>query len=156
MSGYKRMTNTPPVIDVDGSLWTVMARNQGPGVEVGIQICDGFDLDENREQPCLDHEFDGEWHDGDTHLFLDNDAASRLLQQLQQAFHDRIAERPHKHQVAREPDLRRTLLELYFDQGITGVRDHLHGLCPGCVTDLVIGYVVADSQRALEFEFGTA
>jgi hypothetical protein len=51
-------------------------------------------------------------------------------------------------------ELRRKLLELYLDQGIAGVRDHVDGMCPGCVTDLIVGYVVADSDRLIEAEFG--
>lgn len=51
--------------------------------------------------------------------------------------------------------LRRELLRLYLDQGIAGVRDHLGELCPGCVTDLIVGYVIGDAQRAVEAEFGT-
>jgi hypothetical protein len=51
-------------------------------------------------------------------------------------------------------NLRRKLLELYFDQGIAGVREHIEAVCPGCVTDLIVGYVLADSERALEAEFG--
>jgi hypothetical protein len=51
--------------------------------------------------------------------------------------------------------LRRELIELYFDQGTAGMRDHIDGQCPGCVTDLLVGYVVANSQGALEAEFGS-
>ena len=49
--------------------------------------------------------------------------------------------------------LRSKLLGLYFDQGIPGVREQLDVLCPGCVTDLIVGYVVSDSERALDAEF---
>jgi hypothetical protein len=49
--------------------------------------------------------------------------------------------------------LRIKLLRLYFDQGIAGVREQIDVLCPGCVTDLIVAYVVSDSERALEAEF---
>jgi hypothetical protein len=52
-------------------------------------------------------------------------------------------------------ELRTELLKLYFDRGLAGVRDHLDGMCPGCITDLIVGYVVADSDRAIEAEFGS-
>ena len=86
MAKYKRVTNTPPVIDIDGSMWTLFVRNRGFDAEIAFQICAGFDFDAERETPCRSHKFDGEWHEGDTHLFLDNDAAIRLLCQLQHAF----------------------------------------------------------------------
>ena len=48
---------------------------------------------------------------------------------------------------------RAKLLGLYFDKGIPGVREQLDVLCPGCVTDLIVGYVVSDSERVIEAEF---
>ena len=92
MPGYKRITSTLPIVDIDGSLWSVFVRNQGLDAEIAIQVCEGFDFDPKREDPCRSHEFDGEWHEGDTHLFLDTDAASRLLAQLRDAFDHRTAE----------------------------------------------------------------
>jgi hypothetical protein len=86
MAKYMRLTNTPPIVDIDDSLWTLFVRNRGFDAEVAIQICNGFDFDRDREKPYRAHKFDGEWHEGDTHLFLENDAALRLLGQLQYAF----------------------------------------------------------------------
>jgi hypothetical protein len=86
MAKYMRLTNTPPIVDIDDSLWTLFVRNRGFDAEVAIQICTGFDFDPDREQPYRAHKFDGEWHEGDTHLFLETDAALRLLGQLQYAF----------------------------------------------------------------------
>ncbi len=79
-----RITCTPPVIDVDGSLWSVFVIGQGLAVSVAIQVCDGVDHGPDYNS----HDYDGEWHDGDTHLFLDRAAASRLLGQLGQALDD--------------------------------------------------------------------
>jgi hypothetical protein len=75
-----------PVIDIDGSLWSVFVRNQGPDAEIMIQVCDGIDF---ADKPLGSHQFDGEWHDGDLHLFLDTEAAYRLLTQLRDAFDHR-------------------------------------------------------------------
>jgi hypothetical protein len=86
MAGFVRMTNTPPVIDVDGALWSVFVSDQGADASLVIQICGGFDHDANRIPAVRNHEFDGEFHDGDLHLYLENDAAYRLLFQLQAAF----------------------------------------------------------------------
>ena len=85
MTDYTRITSTVPILDIDASLWSVFVRNQGSDAEIMIQVCDGFDFDPKSEQPHHSHEFDGEWHDGDLHLFLDTDAASRLLTQLRDA-----------------------------------------------------------------------
>ena len=86
MGNYKRLTNTPPIVDIDDSLWTVFVLNRGLDAEVAIQICDGFDFDRDRQKSIRYHKFDGGWHEGDMHLFLGNDAAVRLLCQLQHAF----------------------------------------------------------------------
>lgn len=88
MAGYVRMTCTPPVIDIDGSMWSVFVRDQGPDASLLIQVCEGFDHDANRTPAVRNHEYDGEFHDGDLHLHLENDAAYRLLFQLQTAFDD--------------------------------------------------------------------
>ncbi len=92
MADYKRITSTLPIVDIDGSLWSVFVSNQGPDAEIAIQVCDGFDVDPSRRQSHRSHEFDGEWHEGDLHLFLDTDAASRLLAQLRDGFDHRTAE----------------------------------------------------------------
>jgi hypothetical protein len=52
-------------------------------------------------------------------------------------------------------DQRAKLLGLYFDQGIPAVREQIDVLCPGCVVDLIVGYVVSDSERALDAEFAS-
>lgn len=49
--------------------------------------------------------------------------------------------------------LRNELLGVYIRHGIAGVRGRLDGMCPGCVTDLVVGYVVSDGDAALDDEF---
>ncbi len=79
-----RITCTPPVIDIDGSLWSVFVTEQGPDAHVAIQVCDGCDYGPDFKS----HGYDGEWHDGDTHLFLDRAAANWLLGQLRQALDD--------------------------------------------------------------------
>jgi hypothetical protein len=86
------MTCTPPVIDIDGSMWSVFVRDQGPDASVAIQVCEGFDYNENRSPAARIHQFDGDFHEGDLHLFLDNDAAARLLTQLGWAFSEKAAE----------------------------------------------------------------
>ncbi len=48
---------------------------------------------------------------------------------------------------------RAKLIRLYFDQGIPAVREQIDVLCPACVTDLIVGYVVSDSERVIEAEF---
>jgi hypothetical protein len=92
MAGYVRITSTLPIIDVDDSLWTLYVRDPGPDASIAIQICDGFDYDEKRDPAVRNHEFDGEFHEGDVHMFLDADAASRLLGQLAWAFNGGSAE----------------------------------------------------------------
>lgn len=85
----QRLTGTPPVIDIDGALWSVFVADQGPDAQIGIQVCDGLS---HGPDGCHSHEYDGEWHDGDLHLFLDNDAANRLLSLLSEAFTTRTAD----------------------------------------------------------------
>lgn len=87
-TNWKRITCTLPVIDIDGALWTLWASDPGPDAEVAIQICEGFDFGPQSDT-YRSHEYDGKWHEGDMHLFLDNDAAHRLLSQLRNAFDHR-------------------------------------------------------------------
>ena len=57
--------------------------------------------------------------------------------------------------AAMQHRLRGELLKRYLDQGSGGVRDHIDEVCPGCVADLIVGYVVTDSDRLIEAEFGS-
>lgn len=88
MSAEGRITCTPPVIDVDGSLWSVFVTGQGSDAGISIQVCDG--IGDGRLDGSRGHPFDGEWHDGggDIHLHLDRAAAHRLLCQLSKALDD--------------------------------------------------------------------
>ena len=97
MAGYQRIVNTPPILDGDGSLWTVSVCNQGPDATIVIQVCDGITTtarDAEQGSDYQTHDFDGEFHNGDLHLFLDNAAAYRLLFQLEHAFADTTPGRP--------------------------------------------------------------
>lgn len=85
----RRLTGTPPVIDIDGAMWSVFVTDQGPDARIAIQVCEGFS---HRPDGCSFHDYDGEWHDGDIHLFIDNDAAYRLLSLLREAFTPPTAE----------------------------------------------------------------
>lgn len=71
----QRITSTPPVVDVDGAMWTVSVDSDG----VFISICEGFGSDGSL------HRFDGEHHDGDTLLILDRANTFRLWHQLDEA-----------------------------------------------------------------------
>lgn len=84
-----RLFGTPPIVDVDGSLWSVFVTDQGPDATIAIQVCDGFTVDKDGRPHS--HPFDGDWHEGDLHLFLDNANADRLFFQLREAFDSRNA-----------------------------------------------------------------
>jgi len=99
---YRRLTGSLPVIDIDGALWSVFVTRQGFDAEIAIQVCDGLS---RGPDGVHSHQFDGEWHDGDIHLFLDTDAANRLLCLLREAFGKPTADdyANRKHALANTP-----------------------------------------------------
>lgn len=75
-----RIVSTPPIVDIDGSLWSLFT---GENNVICIAVCDGTGPD---GEP---HDFDGQCHEGDLTLFLDEANVGRLLDQLRSALIDR-------------------------------------------------------------------
>lgn len=74
-----RIVSAPPVVDLDGALWSVFTGEDGA---VCISICDGTGP---RGET---HDFDGNCHPGDLTLFLDEPNTGRLLELLRSALLD--------------------------------------------------------------------